>query len=328
MNMFGQYLIRVKSNTHCVIAMSPLGDIFRQRLLKFPSLVNCCTIDWFSNWPEEALISVGTGSINNDHELANTLGEDREGVIEIFKCIHQSVEEVTIRYLDEMRRINYVTPTSFLELLNTYKKTLRERKKEVGDAKYRLEKGLNVLANAAVEVQKLQDDLTAKTPELEKVLVEVAATKIVIDKENKDAQEVKKVVSVEEAEASEQAAEVKKIKDDADADLSVALPALEIAVKKVREIDVKDFYELRTVGKPSPSIVKMFEVVSYMLKLPKPAKNKDEKSKEVDPEGFFIQAKKELLSNPKSFLQSLIDYDKDNIQDALVQKVKPLMQIE
>jgi hypothetical protein len=33
--------------------------------------------------------------------------------------------------------------------------------------------------------------------------VEVAATKIVIDKENKDAQEVKKVVSVEEAEASE-----------------------------------------------------------------------------------------------------------------------------
>lgn len=24
----------------------------------FPSLVNCCTIDWFSEWPEEALFSV------------------------------------------------------------------------------------------------------------------------------------------------------------------------------------------------------------------------------------------------------------------------------
>lgn len=47
MNMFGQYLIRVKANIHCIIAMSPLGDIFRSRLLKFPSLVNCCTIDWF-----------------------------------------------------------------------------------------------------------------------------------------------------------------------------------------------------------------------------------------------------------------------------------------
>lgn len=46
----------------------------------------------------------------------------------------------------------------------------------------------------------------------------------------------------------------------------------------------------------------MFEVVSYMLKLPKPAKNKDEKSKEADPDGFFIQAKKDLLNNPKAFL--------------------------
>lgn len=45
MNMFSQYLLRVKSNLHCIIAMSPLGEVFRTRLLKFPSLVNCCTID-------------------------------------------------------------------------------------------------------------------------------------------------------------------------------------------------------------------------------------------------------------------------------------------
>ena len=24
----------------------------------FPALVNCCTIDWFKEWPEEALASV------------------------------------------------------------------------------------------------------------------------------------------------------------------------------------------------------------------------------------------------------------------------------
>lgn len=50
-----------------------------------------------------------------------------------------------------------------------------------------------------------------------------------------------------------------------------------------------------------------------MLKLSKPKKNTDEKSKEVDPEGFFIQAKKELLVNPKDFLRQLIEYDKDDI---------------
>jgi hypothetical protein len=63
---------------------------------------------------------------------------------------------------------------------------------------------------------------------------------------------------VEEAEASEQAAEVKNIKDGADADLAVALPALEDAVKKVKNINVNDFYELKGVGSPSMPIVKMF----------------------------------------------------------------------
>jgi hypothetical protein len=38
--------------------MSPVGDAFRARCRMFPSLVNCCTIDWFTEWPKEALLSV------------------------------------------------------------------------------------------------------------------------------------------------------------------------------------------------------------------------------------------------------------------------------
>jgi dynein heavy chain len=46
LNIFAQYLLRVRANLHVVLCMSPLGDAFRTRLLKFPSIVNCCTIDW------------------------------------------------------------------------------------------------------------------------------------------------------------------------------------------------------------------------------------------------------------------------------------------
>lgn len=64
----------------------------------------------------------------------------------MFKIVHQSVEKIREKFLDEARRITYVTPTSYLELLNTYKQILKERKEEVGKAKMRLEKGLTVLA--------------------------------------------------------------------------------------------------------------------------------------------------------------------------------------
>ena len=45
---------------HCVLAMSPVGAAFRARCRKFPSLINCCTINWFRPWPEEALLSVSS----------------------------------------------------------------------------------------------------------------------------------------------------------------------------------------------------------------------------------------------------------------------------
>lgn len=55
-----------------------------------------------------------------------------------------------------------------------------------------------------------------------------------------------------------------KIKSDADNDLAVALPALEQAVKKVKDINVNDFYELKGIGAPSATIVQCFMIVCLM----------------------------------------------------------------
>jgi dynein heavy chain len=47
--------------------MSPVGDALRVRHRKFPSLVDCCTLDWFSSWPKEALINVAETIFNSNH---------------------------------------------------------------------------------------------------------------------------------------------------------------------------------------------------------------------------------------------------------------------
>lgn len=62
---------RVRNNLHIVLCMSPVGSAFRTRCRMFPSLVNCCTIDWFTEWPREALLSVSTSFFENVD-----LGED------------------------------------------------------------------------------------------------------------------------------------------------------------------------------------------------------------------------------------------------------------
>ncbi len=41
-----------------VLCFSPVGSTLRVRGRKFPAIVNCTSIDWFHEWPEEALTSV------------------------------------------------------------------------------------------------------------------------------------------------------------------------------------------------------------------------------------------------------------------------------
>lgn len=50
----------------------------------FPSLVNCCTIDWFEKWPEEALLSVAQNTLTK-------MGESKmvEGLSQICVIVHK-----------------------------------------------------------------------------------------------------------------------------------------------------------------------------------------------------------------------------------------------
>lgn len=44
--LFNLFVQTARDQLHIVVAMSPIGDAFRNRIRKFPALVNCCTIDW------------------------------------------------------------------------------------------------------------------------------------------------------------------------------------------------------------------------------------------------------------------------------------------
>ena len=132
MNIFTQYLIRVKKNIHIILAMSPIGEAFATRLRMFPSLVNCCTIDWFTEWPEEALVGVGRGQLI-DQEVELKIDGRTNLLVDMFKFVHKSVEKISVRYRNEMRRYNYVTPTSYLELLFMFKKILLEKNEILKD---------------------------------------------------------------------------------------------------------------------------------------------------------------------------------------------------
>lgn len=122
--LFNLFVERAKMQLHVVLAMSPIGDNFRTRLRKFPSLVNCCTIDWFENWPEDALVAVATRFLAE----IDLKEDEREGCSFMCRYFHQSTEKLSIKYRVELERYNYVTPTSYLEMISTFKALLNEKR--------------------------------------------------------------------------------------------------------------------------------------------------------------------------------------------------------
>lgn len=57
-SLWNFFVERVRESLHIILCMSPVGEALRVRCRKFPSLVNCCTLDWFPPWRKEALLSV------------------------------------------------------------------------------------------------------------------------------------------------------------------------------------------------------------------------------------------------------------------------------
>ena len=64
-NEYVFFVERVRNQMHIVLCLSPVGESLRKRIRMFPSLVNCCTINWFDPWPTDALLQVSTQFIQN-----------------------------------------------------------------------------------------------------------------------------------------------------------------------------------------------------------------------------------------------------------------------
>jgi len=69
--------------------MSPVGELLRVRCRRFPSLVNCCTLDWFSPWPKEALLYVSSEFLK---ELDMPNEEVRDNLSNMCASVHLSVK--------------------------------------------------------------------------------------------------------------------------------------------------------------------------------------------------------------------------------------------
>ena len=294
--------------------MSPIGDAFRTRLRKFPALVNCCTIDWFTAWPQDALVTVA------ESFLADISMEDavRKAILQMMCYFQESVANLSVAYLAEAKRNNYVTPTSYLELLGAFRSLLDVKRSEVSTAKSRYDVGLRKLNDTAESVAGMQQELTELQPKLVVAKKDAEELMVVIDRDSKEASQTRAVVEKESAAADIKANEAKVIKEECEAGLAEAIPALEAAVKALSILKKDDITEVKMMKSPPAGVKLTMEAVCIMKEVgPVKVAAPDGKGKVDD----YWEPAKKMMNDPK-FLDSLVNYDKDNMKEAVINKIK------
>ncbi len=182
--------------------MSPVGSNFRKRLVSYPSLVNNCTLVYFNQWPKEALSSVARSFLEVRrqptkfpstfayipllrYDIYYLQDEDigyseaiKESVYDICVTIHTSVTHLSESFGKEQMRYNYITPSSYLELLRLFVKLFKEKRDQLNQQRVKFTLGVRKLVSTKESVVDMQIQLSRLKPYLEKT---AADTKRLMD---------------------------------------------------------------------------------------------------------------------------------------------------
>ncbi|XP_021550173.1 LOW QUALITY PROTEIN: dynein axonemal heavy chain 9 [Neomonachus schauinslandi] len=311
-NCWKFFINRVRRQLKVTLCFSPVGNKLRVRSRKFPAIVNCTAIDWFHEWPRQALESVSLRFLQNTEGIEPTV---KQSISKFMAFVHTSVNQMSQSYLSNEQRYNYTTPKSFLEFIRLYQSLLRRNGEELKSKMERLENGLLKLHSTSAQVDGLKAKLAAQEGELRQ--------------KNEDADKLIQVVGIETDKVSREKAmadeeerrvalimlEVKQKQKDCEEDLAKAEPALTAAQAALNTLNKTNLTELKSFGAPPPAVSNVSAAV-MTLTAPGGRVPKDRSWK----------AAKVTMAKVDGFLDSLINFDKENIPESCLKAIRPYLQ--
>ncbi|XP_058804505.1 dynein axonemal heavy chain 1-like [Phymastichus coffea] len=317
-NLLVAYQKVVRNNLHLVITMCPIGEVFRARIRQFPALVNLCTIDWFDPWPTSALQSVAMQFLKGvrDDAITDTV---LASIVKTCQFMHSSVIKASDNYRQELNRHNYVTPTSYLELISSYGELLAKKRNELNYGISRLSTGLKRLASTEVEVKELQILLEKMKPELEKAAIDAAIMMEQIARDTVEAGVARAAAAEQEREATKLKRENQAIRDEAEADLMEARPMLAAAEASLKALNKNDITEVKAMKRPPVGVTLVIEAICIIKKV-KPLRIAAEKPGQKTND--YWTPGSQMLADAGHFLAMLENYNKDEITEDMIEKLK------
>lgn len=216
--LLAEFYSRIQNNFHIVFLMSKTGDNLRNYGRMYPGLINNTTIVWFMPWPAEALVEVAENSLK-EFDFEDDL---RKNISSFFGNAHTKVIELSEKMLQELKRLYYVTPTNYIELVKGYCELLKMKREEIGNEIAKLGGGLDKLNEAEKNSQELQKNMAVFQNELDKKNKDCQELLITIDKEKRESKDKQNELAEREQQVNDESENVERLKAIAEEDLKKA----------------------------------------------------------------------------------------------------------
>ncbi|OEH75810.1 hypothetical protein cyc_05031 [Cyclospora cayetanensis] len=320
--------------------LSPSDPQTQMLLRRFPALTGCCTVNYFRRWSAEALHSVARQKL----QVACTALQQQEAVTisscttpnkdatqqgdstESSSCtdletrleklcvactsIFESTETVAELYRNEQRRFFYVTPASFLRLLNTFCYSSIKQSDCQQNQQHRYNLGLQKLREVSALVIEMQHQLQKLQPELETATKEAEELRRVLAIKQDHVAVALGLVETQEKECKSQADAVALIERECTDQLAEATSLLLAAEEELKMLSKADITELKNIKTPPAGVVKVMEATSKLLGVrPVFVQSVPRQSRQAD---YWQTGKKYLLEN-SHFLQLLLNFDRESV---------------
>ena len=320
-NLYNYFISRVRQNLHICLCFSPVNEKFAERALKFPAVFTGCTMDWFMSWPKDALVAVANHYIAN-FEISCT-PEVKTAVIETMGTVQDGVGAACEGYFDQFRRKTYVTPSSYLTFLNSYRLLYKEKLDGIEVLAIQMKTGLDKLVEAGISVAALSEELAIKEVDLAVANKETEAVLVTVTASSAAAEKIKAEVQVVKDRAQAIVDAIDKDKIVAEGKLAAAVPALAAAEAALKTITGADIATVKKLGKPPHLIKRIMDVVLLLFgKGLDPVTMDEEKP---CPSCTWKEALK-FMSGP--MLSMLQNFNKDTINEEMCELLNVYMSME
>ncbi len=254
--------VDAKKRIHIFGILSSTGSTLKTISAEYPSLLSSLSVQWFSEWSNEALSEVAFAKLEASEELK--IYNPEYTVSALIKC-HQTASQVYEQFSQAQPLQLTLTNHKFISFTETFKsfhevhwQDLIKKIENYESGQIMIEKAEAFVTDLKAKLVEIQAEILEQNTKTEELLVDIESRK-------KEADEKQKIISSEEIYIREQTTKLQQVSNECQFEIDVLQTELDRAYEHISKITKNDIEDLKQLKNPPPPIQHTMQALCIIL---------------------------------------------------------------